>query len=522
MKLSQIKRALRASGARELLNAGALLGKVHRSADILAAINTVAVRGRPRALLVLTSDALYVLGPRTSSAIAMDAVDGVELELGSKFNELIIRTADGDSPAFLLNGGGTFFDSLEAHVANRNPGLKPGQAVGAVSDEQAAGSEVDPEVELSEARRREIEAEERYRHAVRASLAASATDDKKNTQPAQQVSHGPASVVRQANDPKKQDPVSKKKEPKPRNNFVGFLVLIVIGFIVFVRISHYINNNEDLPDQTVVAETVTAEELLPYEGNSVIFNAITGDVYSPGELAPASVVNRHQSSAPAEVEESPDTAATSTGAPDPASIEEVEFSFTSDPSGAELMIDGVLVGTTPFTGSAVPGTVLDYQVIAAEPYEEYDLYRPYHGTLTVPESGTAVNVWIERTSAEEQAAQFTYSSESGLPIPPRGQSITATPDYIINFIANELEVRDTPCPARPFSPMICAFTSDGPELVEITIDVLFEVYLQPAERTARWQTDPATGSRIALFTRPEGSYAFSYRSGTISMAFLGN
>ena len=47
---------------------------------------------------------------------------------------------------------------------------------------------------------------------------------------------------------------------------------------------------------------------------------------------------------------------------------------------------------------------MTYTVEAREPYE-YNLYKPFTGTLNVTEDD-AISVWLERTTAEEQRAQI--------------------------------------------------------------------------------------------------------------------
>ncbi len=82
----------------------------------------------------------------------------------------------------------------------------------------------------------------------------------------------------------------------------------------------------------------------------------------------------------------------------------VEVTFTSDPNGAIVLIENSHVGTTPHTAQVPPGQLFDYTLRAEEPYEEYDLYKPYSASLT-PDEDVAVDVWLDRTTAEEQQAQ---------------------------------------------------------------------------------------------------------------------
>lgn len=82
----------------------------------------------------------------------------------------------------------------------------------------------------------------------------------------------------------------------------------------------------------------------------------------------------------------------------------VNVRFRSDPDGATVHIDGRSVGTTPHTEPLEQGEAVRYNLRAEEPYDEYDLYKPYSATLT-PEEDVALDVWLNRTTAEEQQAQ---------------------------------------------------------------------------------------------------------------------
>lgn len=82
----------------------------------------------------------------------------------------------------------------------------------------------------------------------------------------------------------------------------------------------------------------------------------------------------------------------------------VSIAFTSDPEGATVYIDGERTGTTPTTASVPKDRVVRYRLVAAEPYDDYSLFKPYTGTITASQND-AIDVWIPRTSAEEQAQQ---------------------------------------------------------------------------------------------------------------------
>lgn len=85
-------------------------------------------------------------------------------------------------------------------------------------------------------------------------------------------------------------------------------------------------------------------------------------------------------------------------------LPKVDVTFTSDPTGAHLWIDGLSKGQTPITVDLPQNQEVEYELIATEPYDDYDLYKGFSGTVT-PAKDEAVSVWLERTTAEEQAAQ---------------------------------------------------------------------------------------------------------------------
>lgn len=89
----------------------------------------------------------------------------------------------------------------------------------------------------------------------------------------------------------------------------------------------------------------------------------------------------------------------------------VDVTITSDPSGASVKVNGSQRGLTPVTFSAPMGAPLEYRVEADEPFDDYDLYVPYRGTVT-PTEDVAIDVWLERTSAEQQAEQRTSRAEA--------------------------------------------------------------------------------------------------------------
>lgn len=79
-------------------------------------------------------------------------------------------------------------------------------------------------------------------------------------------------------------------------------------------------------------------------------------------------------------------------------------SFTSDPTGATVTVDGSRKGVTPLDVEVLEEQEFSYKVTAEEPYEDYNLYKVFSGKMT-PTEDAAVNVWLERTTVEEQEAQ---------------------------------------------------------------------------------------------------------------------
>lgn len=84
---------------------------------------------------------------------------------------------------------------------------------------------------------------------------------------------------------------------------------------------------------------------------------------------------------------------------------QVVLSVSSDPSDASVIVDDLWVGRTPLDLQLSAGKEITLRVEAREPYLEYDLYKPYRSTMTLEDSRN-INVWIPRTTAEEQAAQL--------------------------------------------------------------------------------------------------------------------
>jgi len=102
------------------------------------------------------------------------------------------------------------------------------------------------------------------------------------------------------------------------------------------------------------------------------------------------------------------------GTPQPASAQtkpQVEVIVASDPTGAEVYLEGRSVGITPVTILVATDTPVSYRVVGPEPYAAYKLYKEFRGTITTSEP-TSISVWLDRTTAQEQqAARTAYAAE---------------------------------------------------------------------------------------------------------------
>ncbi len=107
----------------------------------------------------------------------------------------------------------------------------------------------------------------------------------------------------------------------------------------------------------------------------------------------------------------PASAATSTpSARQTSSAPQVNVTFTSDPTDSEVTLGGQSVGRTPLTISIDAGKDYTYSVSAREPYSDYNLYVRYAGVLNATEN-TSISVWLDRTTAEQQAAAKARAAE---------------------------------------------------------------------------------------------------------------
>lgn len=114
-----------------------------------------------------------------------------------------------------------------------------------------------------------------------------------------------------------------------------------------------------------------------------------------------------------------------------------------------------------------------------------------------------------------------YDSPTGLPAPKIGEQVTATPEYVVNFLAVMLELRAAPCSIEGVTILLCGETYGEAHSTEVLFDTFFELFLQPSTRSMGWQTDGASGARIAMFQRPEGTYGLSVTDGAATIAYLG-
>lgn len=85
-------------------------------------------------------------------------------------------------------------------------------------------------------------------------------------------------------------------------------------------------------------------------------------------------------------------------------VRKVAVNFTSDPSGATVFVSGEEVGTTPVTVQFNQNRPTGITVVADEPFESHDLYEPFQGFITATRTENNISVWLDRTTAEEQAA----------------------------------------------------------------------------------------------------------------------
>ena len=223
----------------------------------------------------------------------------------------------------------------------------------------------------------------------------------------------------------------------------------------------------------------------------------------------------------------------------------VWIEFTSDPTGLMLYVDDVAIGLTPQRVQIPSGEPTPYRIDGRTP----DVH-PFHGEVTASANATHPTYMPRFTDAERGASAErtrddqdppsvpqttppvartqptptapppTYSSPTGTPTPRPGASVQATPDFVINFLANELELRDIACPPAPVDAIVCGITRDGEAMVSSLIDTIFQIYLQPASVEVRWRRDAGSGAFVGAYRRPEGVYVVSIAGTAVSIAHL--
>jgi hypothetical protein len=114
----------------------------------------------------------------------------------------------------------------------------------------------------------------------------------------------------------------------------------------------------------------------------------------------------------------------------------------------------------------------------------------------------------------------SFTSPTGRPAPNRGERIRASGPYVVNFVANELELRTIRCPVAPVSVIVCGISNDGERFISSLVTTLFDLYLQPSTQEVGWQRDRNSGAYIASFRRAEGVYIISVAGNAVSIGFL--
>lgn len=197
---------------------------------------------------------------------------------------------------------------------------------------------------------------------------------------------------------------------------------------------------------------------------------------------------------------------------------DVVFVIETHPIPAEILVrfEGSVFPTSVGRGSVeltIPmGTRFSYTI---RPDEDSG-YLEYRGSVRANEDATHP-VWLTPAPVREVAA---YTSSSGRPVPPIGESIVATPEFVVNFLANELELSDVPCPARISPVMVCGLSRDELLVIQMTTTQVFQLYLQPSTQVLAWTIEPQSGSTVAAFTRPEGIYGVSVSRTGVTIAKL--
>lgn len=71
------------------------------------------------------------------------------------------------------------------------------------------------------------------------------------------------------------------------------------------------------------------------------------------------------------------------------------LTLLSDPSGADVLVDGVVVGRTPYRTTLPVGSTFVYEVRAGSGVADPSLYEVFRGSYDVTED-VSVSVWLDR------------------------------------------------------------------------------------------------------------------------------
>lgn len=76
----------------------------------------------------------------------------------------------------------------------------------------------------------------------------------------------------------------------------------------------------------------------------------------------------------------------------------VNITFTSDPVGATLTVNGQQLGVTPIRVQVQRDKEFNYEVSISDDHPEFFLYKTYRGKF-LPKENRDISVWIDRTTA---------------------------------------------------------------------------------------------------------------------------
>lgn len=185
------------------------------------------------------------------------------------------------------------------------------------------------------------------------------------------------------------------------------------------------------------------------------------------------------------LELAPTAEAETPGASTSRTTRQVEVTIASDPSGATVIANGAPRGATPVTFSAPAGAPLEYRVEADEPFDDYDLYVPYRGSVT-PAEDVAINVWLDRTSAEQQAEQRAARAEA------RAQAARAALQRELNASRWRLSRHTDPITDEDNSTIV-TYATEYPTVLERNARLVIRCD----------RSDPTSGDGIVLYIHAE-------------------